>query len=582
MNLEARTESFTDQIIAGYMDEASREVLATLIRAAYSLNVKERHDCSSSILDATGGTAALTAHGGIHLGSMLGLVENVLKTFPTAQMHDGDIFLVNDPYGGGGSHLPDFTMAMPVIIDGEVLAFVANIAHQSDIGGANAGSISGNARDIFAEGLRLPAVRLRDGDRLNEDLLRVIYQNSRMPEERRGDINAQIGSLTVGLRRMRELAGKYGFAQVVSSMEALSDYSERRIRSSLRDIPDGVYAASDWLDADEQNPAPVPLRVTLTVEGDRCCFDFEGTGDQLPSARNVPTTALLATVYTVVKQMLDPRLPPNAGYYRAIEVRAPSGCLVNPLPPAAVADRALTCNIVGDVIAGAISKAIPDRAMARSGPYLSTTVSGSVGDGRFFVNFEALAGSEGALAYRDGMDAVRVHASGGLNQSVEAMELAYPVMIEEYGFLTDTGGAGKYRGGLATRRDVRALGDGFRLSASTGRTSVAAAGLNGGGDGHTASVVVNPGGPDQRRPGQNFSGHTLSAGEVVSVITPSGGGYGDPFARDPAAVLRDVLEEKVSAAQALGLYGVVIVDGEVDLRATEIARRDPNAERGLG
>jgi N-methylhydantoinase B len=547
----------TREVIGGYLVAAAEEMHATLIRTAYSLNVKERADCSSSVLDAAGQVVSIGADAPLHFGSMLGLVEAILSTRSLDDVRPGDVFMTNDPYQGGGSHLPDITVASPVFVGDRLLAFVANIAHHADLGGASPGGIAMEHSDIFQEGLRLPVMKLVEEGVLRRDVVELVALNSRSAGDREGDLRAQLASLEVGSRRLTALVDTYGADEVERSVRELTDYSERRFRNRLRSLPHGVYEAEDFLDADAILPEPVPLRVRIESSPDKLKLDFSESGDQVPAARNVPRNALLATVYAVVKQIIDPGLPANAGYFRAIEVVSRPGSIVDPVLPAAVGDRALTCNILGDAIVSALAEIVPDNAMAGSGAYVMSVVSGSDPvTARPFVNFEAFAGSMGAAVDRDGLDAVRVHASGGANQSVEAMELAFPVEVGCYELMEDTGGVGRFQGGLATRRDIRVYSDDARLTVSGGRMSIPPPGAAGGGAGVCGRVILNPGTDRELDVSGSTSRLPLPSGDVLRVETASAGGYGDPEERDRSLVLRDVRQGRISADRAQAVYGV--------------------------
>jgi N-methylhydantoinase B len=575
----ATDDLITREVIGGCLAAVAEEMHATLIRTAFSLNVKERADCASSVLEASGDVIALAVEAPLHLGSMLGLGRAIVASRSLHDLRPGDVFMTNDPYSGGGSHLPDITLAAPVFAGSEVLAFVANIAHHADLGGASPGGIAREHSEIFAEGLRIPLMTLAAEGRLREDVIDLVALNSRSPDERVGDLRAQLASLDVGIRRLQALIERYGADEIKRSIAEMNAYSERRFLKRLEGLPHGVFETEDFLDADAVLPAPVPLRVRLESRPGLLKLDFSASGDQVPAARNVPRNALLATVYAVVKQMIDPGLPANAGYFRAIEIVSRPGSIVDPLPPAAVGERALTCNILGDAIVAALSQVVPENAMAGSGAFVRSIVSGRNGS-RAFVNFEAFAGSMGAAVDRDGLDAVRVHASGGANQSVEAMELAFPVFVECYELLADTGGVGRFQGGLATRRDFRAYGHEAVLTVGGGRMFIPAPGAAGGGNGVCGRVLLNPGSPQEQDLSQSVTRLPIRPGDRVRLETASGGGYGDPKERDPRLVARDVREGRLSAERARSVYGFdggTLAAAETGRAGTLIDATEPSA-----
>ncbi|MBI3965140.1 MAG: hydantoinase B/oxoprolinase family protein [Chloroflexi bacterium] len=566
-------DPITTEVIGSLLMSVSEEMGATLIKTAYSPNIKERADCSTCVFDGRGQVIAQAQRIPIHLGSMLGTVEEIIRLHPVETIQPGDMFLANDPYTGGGTHLPDLNLVAPVFDGDEIIAYVANIAHHSDVGGMVAGSEAADCRDIFQEGLRIPPVRIYRAGELVEDILNLILLNTRTPRDRLGDIRAQFASNRVGVRGIADICAKYGRSTLLAHMDALLDYAERRARAGFAKIPDGVYPAEDWLDSDGIGSDPVRVSATVTVGGDRLHLDFTGTGPQLPTGRNVPTKALLATAYCVLKSLIDPGLPSNGGFYRAVELTAPEGSLVNPRPPAAVGVRSLTCAVLGDVIVAALANAMPERALAGSGPHHQILPSGTdPRTGEFFVDYETFAGSYGARPYKDGFDAVRIHASGASNLPVECLEHTFPLRIERYELRPDSGGAGRFRGGLSVRRDYRILANDATVALSAERQRVAARGIQGGQPGIVGRYVLNPDQPTEQVLSSTVAAFPLANGDVLSIQTPGGGGCGAAFERDPQLVLRDVREERVSPEVATKVYGVAIVGEEVDEYATKRLR----------
>jgi N-methylhydantoinase B len=506
---------------------AAEEMAATLVTLAFSPNIRERSDCSTAIFDAEGAVIALANRIPMHLGSMLGAVEAILAKYPRARMARGDMFLCNDPYNGGGTHLPDLNLVAPVFHEGRVVAFVANIAHHADVGGMVAGSESALCSSIYQEGLRLPMVRFVRGGELDSDLMDVVLLNSRTPDERMGDIQAQIAANRVGVARVAGLYARHGEAVTAACLDAFLRATGRRFSAAVAGLPEGNYAAGELLDeGDAGKPARLALR--LTVGGGKLRFDFSGSAPQLTgSSRNVPRKAVLATIYAVAKSLLDPEVPPNAGYFGAIEAITRPGTILDPVPPAAVGTRAITCGVLGDLIVAALSQALlGGRAMAGSGPHHLVIFSGPDGRGGVFVNYETIAGGAGARATQAGMDAVRVHASGAANLPVEALENAYPLLVERYAVRAGSGGAGRFRGGHGVVRDWRVLADGVTVSLSSERQTRPAQGLAGGGDGACGAFLLNPDTPGERRLPSAAIDLPLARGDVLRVLTPGGAGFG--------------------------------------------------------
>lgn len=570
---EQPIDQITTEVIGHRFAAAANEMMATLVKTAYSPNIKERRDCSVAVFDAAGDLVALTAIAPLHLSSLIGMVANITRRHPLDTLAPGDGFLTNDPYVGGGSHLPDLTLTSPVFVDGDVVAFVANIAHHSDIGGKVAGSESADCTSIFQEGLRLPPVKLIDRGALVQDVVDIVLLNSRTPRQRDGDLKAQVATNATGVRRVQEIFARFGTRTVKAALAALLDYAETRARAEIARLPDGTYRNQDYLDNDGVEDKLIPLQVAVTISGDTIHFDFTGSAPQIGGARNMPLVATLSGVYYAVKAITDPTLPPNAGYFRTIRVTAPEGSVFNCRPPAAVGDRSATGNILGDLLMGALAHAVPDRVMAGCGPLHGLIFSGvDPRNGEYFVDYETYAGASGALADRDGMDAVRVHVSGSANLPIESVEQEFPLAVDCYELVTDSGGAGRFRGGLGTRRDVRILAEDGRLAGRGLRELVGAPALADGSAGKVGRFDLHPGTNHEEKLPGSFSEHPVAPDSVVRVETPSGAGYGDPLERDPGLVLADVIDGKVSAAAAEREYGVMLAGGAVDEPGTRARR----------
>ncbi len=580
MKSKSRADSILTEVVANHLLSVSEEVGLTMIRAAHSPNVRERRDCSTAIFDAKGQIIAQAPYIPMHLGSMVGLIGEVLKRFPADTLKPGDMYIANDPYNGGGSHLPDITLVSPVIYDGKLVAFVADIAHHADVGGMVPGSESAACTTIYQEGIRLSPVPVRSELGEGDPVVQLIMLNSRTPEERLGDLQAQMAALHVGVRRLQEVYDRFGAGTVAIATEEFLDYSERRARSLIRQFDEGVYSFEDYLDNDGFSDAPVLLKCTATVRDGEMQLDFSGTDPQMPSGKNIPMVATLSVVYCVVKMLIDPDALANTGTYRTIKIIAPEGCVVNPTPPAAIGARAISCGILGDVVVGALTQALPGKALASSGPHSLSTFAGTdSGRTRPFVDYETVAGGYGARSYRDGIDAVRIHASGAANLPVESLELAYPMQVMRYELVENGGGAGTFRGGMPVRRDTRMLAKDGTISLSADRQAQAANGLEGGLAGEPGSFVLNPGTSDEQVLPTVAVGIPLRPGDIVSVRTPGGGGFGSPLRRDTGKVLEDVLDGRVSIMQAEEVYGVVVRDGVLDLVATNRLRSSMESEQ---
>jgi N-methylhydantoinase B len=542
------------EVVARFLLATAEEMGATLMRTAFSPNIKERADCSTAIFDRAGQVIALAQRVPIHLGSMVGAVDEILKRYPEAEIRPGDMFLANDPYNGGGTHLPDINVIAPVFVGKRIAAYVANIAHHADVGGMVPGSEAAVCQSIYQEGIRIPPVRIMQAGTVNRDVFDIILLNSRTPDERVGDLQAQFAANTVGIRSVARLFDRYGTREAEATIAAYLDFTEKRFRAAIGRLPAGCFEAEDCLDGNDEESV-AKIRLALTVGKGRLKFDFVGSDPQLLCARNIPYRALLATVYTVAKALLDPEVPANAGYYRTLDISAPPGSVVGPVPPAAIGCRSISASVLGDVIAAALSQALPAKALAGSGPHHLYVLSGTdPRTGGYFVDYETLAGGMGARANRDGVDGVRVHASGSSNLPVEALEHAYPFRVERYALWNDSAGTGRYRGGMGVQRDYRVLADDIVVSLSSERQHVAALGMKGGKAGALGAFILNPGTPEERRLPSAAADVRLPRGSVLRICTPAGGGYGNARERGGAAIECDVREGRTSAEAARTAY----------------------------
>jgi N-methylhydantoinase B len=516
-------DRITLEVIGSALLSIAEEMGTALIRASYSSNIKERWDCSTAIFDREGQVIAQAEHIPMHLGSLLGVVGEILRRYPAERLHPGDVFAANDPYTGGGTHLPDITVASPVFAEGALVGFVANIAHHADRTGAK-------IRTIWDEGLRITPIRLLEAGEVREDVMELILANFALPDQRRGDFRAQIAANRLGERRLGELVRRYGAGTVGAACDESLAYGERKIRAAIARIPPGTYRFTDWMDGDGIGAGPIPIAVAIRVEGDRIHLDFADTGPQCAGDINVVWLALLATVYYALRAILDPSIPANGGFYRAIDVTAPPGSLVNALPPAPVAWRTQTCQRIADVIFGALAPVLPDRVPAAGNGANTAWVFSGVDPrtGRYYVYLETLAGGAGASAGADGLDGVQVHITNTSNLPVECLETEYPLLVEEYALVEGSGGAGRFRGGRGLRRTIEVLDHEAEFLGTLERAAVAPWGLQGGGAGGRASLTLNPGTPVEQRLPDKVWGHPLRPGDRVRIVTPGAGGWGMP------------------------------------------------------
>ena len=546
------------EIIAAAFEAATQEMAASLVRTAFSPNIKERADCSTALCDASGRALSLMTNAPAHLGSTLRLVDAILARFPLETLEPGDAFLANDPYIVGVTHLNDCTVAMPVFHEGRLIAFAAAVAHHSDVGGRVAGSESGDNTSIFQEGIRVPPVQIYAGGKRRSDVVEMFLLNSRMPHYGEGDLMAQMASCGRGSVRVRELFERYGYETMLARIDEMLDATERRIRSRIRsELKEGTYSAVDWLDEDGVSDTKVKLAVKLTVSDGHLTLDLSDSSKQLARGKNVPLTHCYATAYFCLKSIVDPFIPTNEGLYRTVSIVAPQGLVVNPVVPAAVSSRNMTSMILAEALTNALGQAAPSRAVAAGGPGQGCISAGTdPKTGRYFINYENLAGGQGARCTADGMDVVMVNMTNTSNLPIEAMELEFPLRIERYELVCDSGGPGKYRGGLGTVRDMRLLADNASASLRSSRQRIPAPGMAGGMNGGLGAFVRNPGTPGETRLPLTTSGTPFANGDVLRIVSPGGAGYGNPSERDKEAVRRDLREGKISAQVARDVYGL--------------------------
>lgn len=544
------------ELLRNAMASIADEMFIALMKSSYSTNIKERRDHSTALFDARGRVVVQGESMPLHLASMLGLVEVVLEKYGRDGLRPGDMFLSNDPYVGRGSHLPDVAMAAPVFRDGALVMFVCNIAHHADIGGMAPGSMAGGMTEIYQEGLRIPPIRLFDGGVLQQDVLDLILLNVRVPEERQGDYNAQIAANQLGVRRCEALIDRWGQGRIAEGCDAIIAAVARRIRAAIGDLADGVYRFEDVVDDDGLKRRDIRIRLQITVRGEEIAFDFDGTDPQVEGNNNVTMAGLQAACLYALKVLLDPDCPQNHGLLDPVTIRAPEGSIVNAAFPAASAARAQTGQRIVDVIFGALAPACPDRIIAAgNGANTSAAFFGRAPGGRYYVYLETLGGGAGGRAYRDGTDGVQVHMTNTSNLPIEALETEYPLMVERYELVPDTGGAGRFRGGLSIRRDYRPLGHVTTFSGQGERFVNPPWGLFGGRPGGTGRFAVLGDDGSETRLANKPSALRVGPEAVISVITPGAGGYGPPADRAAEAVAEDARSGKFGPDYLARHYG---------------------------
>lgn len=512
----------TLEIYRALFTSVAEEMGVALRRTAFSPNIKERRDYSCAVFDAEGSVIAQGDHMPVHLGSMPMAVAAALDVI---ELSPGDVVALNDPFAGG-THLPDVTLVMPVAVGKRILFYVANRAHHADIGGATPGSM-GLATDIYGEGIRIPPIRLVRSGVLDADTMRLLLANVRGNTERRGDFDAQIGSLKTGATRLLEIVERRGEREALEYATQLINYSARLMRHTIAAIPDGSYAAEDALDDDGVDDRAVTLRVRITIKGERAVVDFSGSAPQVTGAINAVEAISVSAVSYVFRCLIGGEVPASAGLMEPIEVIAPSGTVVNANPPASVAGGNVeTSQRTVDVLFKALAQALPDRVPAASQGTMNNLTIGGVDHrtGQEFSYYETIAGGMGARPAADGMSGVHTHMTNSLNTPAEALEYAYPLRVREYRLRKGSGGAGRQRGGDGVVREIETLVP-ARMSLLCDRRKRGPYGLFGGDDGATGVNTLISGKTKQRLPSKGS--HELKAGDRIRIQTPGGGGWGN-------------------------------------------------------
>lgn len=548
-------EVFTNRLLS-----ITEDMNNTLVRSSFSTNIKERKDCSVALFDARGRLVAQGTQIPLHLGSLNGAMAAVLKQFDAGAIEDGDAFISNDPYMAGGSHLPDINVVTPVFHEGTLVFFAANVGHHSDVGGSVPGSIAGGLRTIFEEGIRIPIVRIAQAGKTNDDMLRLICGNTRDPEERMLDLKVQIATNTRGANAVRGLLGQMGVKRALTAVEDIIRYTRTRLVRRIDELRPGSYAFVNVMDDDGLGGGdPVEIHVKVTVGDGRLAFDFTGSASQARGAMNLPVSALNACVYYAVKALLDPELAANAGLFEPLTIEAPAGTIVNPAAPAAVGARSLTAQKVAGAIFGAFRGILPEsRIMASSNDICPAIVFSGRLEHRpgEFVYLETVAGGAGARADLDGMDGVHVHMTNSSNLPIEALENEYPLRVDEYAFVPESGGVGRRRGGMAIARQISSLADDIVFSArSDNHTAGRSAGVLGGGDGRQSRLLhISRDGATQPLSSKTAS-MRLGRGESIRIETSGAGGYGLPADRSIDSLVHDLENEVIGISAARQAYG---------------------------
>jgi N-methylhydantoinase B len=531
------------EIFKNIYHSIAEEMGAVLRRTAFSPNIKERRDYSCAVFDAAGEVIAMGDHMPVHLGSM---PMSVRAAIETCEMNPGDVVMLNDPFRGG-THLPDITLVAPVYVQKDMPRrnkrrrtiqqdpdfYIASRAHHADVGGAYAGSM-GLCREIYQEGFRIPPVKIMQAGNMQRDVLALLLHNVRTPEEREGDLGAQIAACHTGAERLHEICQRYGIDRAKSAARDLMNYSEEMMRTFLEQVPEGKYSAEDFLDDDGISEQPVRIAVSVQFanakrsSGRRAVtVDFTGSDPQVQGSVNAVEAITYSACFYVFRCLLTDDVPATAGLMRPIKVVAPTGTIVNAKPPAAVAGGNVeTSQRIVDVLLRALARAIPDRIPAAASGTMNNLTIGGIDPrtGAPFAYYETIAGGMGARPGKDGISGVHTHMTNSLNTPAEALEYAYPLRVRQYSLREESGGKGQHKGGDGIVREIEVLTECVVTLLSERRT-IAPWGLNGGGNGTPGkTTLVRATGSDEPMPGK-FSTR-LRSGDRIKIESPGGGGWG--------------------------------------------------------
>ncbi|MDP6366394.1 MAG: hydantoinase B/oxoprolinase family protein [Nitrospinota bacterium] len=538
------------EIIKNSLTAITDEMGMALKKSSYSPNIKTREDHTCSLFNDRLEMLAQTAHQIGHLGAFPFIVKKTMKEHDVNRLEPGDTIILNDPYRGG-THLPDIILISPIFFGGRLWGFVGNLAHHSDVGGMSPGSMSGTATEIFQEGIRIPSVMYMRKGKVIPDIQKMILANVRTPEERKGDLSAQVAANNIGIRRVNELIDQYGLSELNRYCDSLIEYCERRMRSEIRKIPDGTYEAEDFMDDDGTTDKPIRVKLRIDKWDEDITFDFTGTDEQRLGPCNADYYQTMSLVMYTLRCITDPDIPQNEGCYRPIRLIVPKGTALNrEFPAASAAGWEITRRVI-DVFCRALKEVMRESVPAGSNGALNQFSFGGPmpEEGRYAV-YETMGGGFGARYNKDGMDGVH-SVSNTKNTPVEEMELNYPVLYRRYSLWPDSEGPGKFRGGVGMMREITFLTD-VTVTSITDRVKFKPWGIGKGGEGSGSDFLIDSIDSPRRMKSKDLQ--RLKAGDTLCMHTTGGGGYGDSKERDSELVRLDVADEKISPGRAREKY----------------------------
>ncbi|WP_284976757.1 hydantoinase B/oxoprolinase family protein [Arthrobacter sp. efr-133-TYG-104] len=556
MNTSLLRDAATFEVFRNAVAGLADELAITILRTAHSQIVASSMDFSAALCDASGQTIAQANTCPVHLGSIPDAMEAVLAAFG-GEINEGDVYILNDP-SLGGMHLPDIFIISPVFYESELLGYVVTVVNHSDVGGWVAGSMASQSTSIFAEGIQIPPSRLVDAGVVNETFYSLILRNVREPGMLRGDLESQLAACHAGGTGMKDLAARYGIVEYRALLDELLDYSEALVRNALEHAPDGIYSFEDQIDEDGLGSGPIPFKVEITIKGTDIHFDFTGSSPQVASALNATSSFTRSASYASLQGALGSDVPANSGFYRPFSFTIPEASILNAQRPAARGARGLVAYRIIDLVLGALAPALPKHVPAAGdgGPG-SVALGITEPDGSQVVLWDFMMGSWGATRSGDGNDGISPLGANMANIPVEELESSGHVRIDAYGFLPDSAGPGRFRGGLSVVRDMTLLCSEATMQIRSDRRTSRPYGLKGGLTGEPSLNLLNRD-TDQERVLDTKPFLTIYEGDTHRHITASGGGYGDPLERETDLVLEDLLDGKITPDGALRDYGVVV------------------------
>lgn len=555
-SLAKPSDPVTFQVIVSRLSGIVQDMQLNIFRTGYSTIIRESQDASCMLMDADCEVVGEHVILPLHVGCLPEVCRSIVRDF-REDIHPGDVFIANHPYLSGVPHSMDMAVVAPVFVEDRLFAFSGSIAHKSDLGGVIPGTANAGARELFQEGIQYPPVRYISKGEVQRDIEAILRANSRMPEHILGDIRGQVGVAHLGERRLGETVQKYGEQVVRGVFSQVHEATERRLREEIRRWPDGVHEAESFVDSDGITlNQRIRYHVRIEKRGDRISFDFTESDDQVVGPVNIRPALARSCVYYALVGFVDPTLPNNGGVARVVETKFRRGSVLDANYPAAGNTYMASATAITEAVLQALGQFVPSRAQAGNGGVGGSMIAGTRPDQSPFVQYELIGSAYGGGPLGDGMSGIDVLLSNGRTAPIEVIENEFPTRVERFELIRDSGGAGRYRGGLGPRRVYRILTDDAQWTLRGGRHDVPAYGFEGGRSGHCGSAIVNPGMPEERICSSRFSGVRLKSDDRVQLEKAGGGGYGDPRARPFGEVLEDVFNGYVSRDSAVAEYGV--------------------------